>query len=126
MTRAVKDSQGRTWEIRLDVSAFKRIEKLTGIRIQNVTDGEMWERLASDPVAVVDVLYAAVKPQCDSLRLTDEAFGQAMTAGIIEQATDALIEELNDFFRDSPKAKVVETAKTLIRARNEALTNSGS
>lgn len=124
--RAVKDTQGRTWELRLDVAAFKRIERLAGIRLQDVMNAELWERLSSDPIAVVDVLYAAVKPQCDALRLTDEAFGQAMSAEVIERATESLIEELNDFFRGSPKAKLVEKAAELIRARNEALTNSGN
>jgi len=50
----------------------------------------------------VDVLYAICKPDADKQGVTDEEFGEAMAGDAIEQATEALLDEIVDFF---PSAK---------------------
>ena len=52
---------------------------------------------------LVDVLYAAVKPEADAKGVTDEEFGRAMSGDAIEMATTALLDEVIDFFPETKR-----------------------
>ena len=109
------DNAGRNWTVTLNVATLKRIRALTGIDLINIIsldehrkpNVELLERLSEDPILLVDVLYAACKPEADSQSVTDEQFGAAMAGDAIEHATNALLDELVSFFPD-PKRKVLQ------------------
>jgi len=113
--RTFHDNAGRNWTVTLNVATLKRIRALTGIDLINIIsldehrkpNVELLERLSEDPILLVDVLYAACKPEADSQSVTDEQFGAAMAGDAIEHATNALLEELVSFFPD-PKRKVLQ------------------
>ncbi len=100
------DNTGRTWTLSVTVGTIKRVRALCGVDLANIitiVPGEkpkvdLLEQLATDPVLLVDVLYAVCKPEADSRGVTDEDFGRAMAGDAIEFATGALLDEVIDFF----------------------------
>ena len=108
--KSFTDNNGRTWIIAVNVGSLKRVRALCNVDLANIITIEpgktpnvdLLERLASDPVLLVDVLYAVCKPEADAKNVSDEDFGRAMAGDAIELATSALLDEIIDFF---PEAK---------------------
>ena len=96
--RTFTDNAGRTWTIDVHVTAIKRVKSLTNVNLLDLGEGKLLEQLSSDPVLLVDVLYALCKPEADARHISDEDFGMAMAGDAIDHATTALLEELVDFF----------------------------
>ena len=104
------DHTGRTWILAINVGTIKRVRALCDVDLCSIISIEkngkpqidLLERLATDPVLLVDVLYAVCKTEADSRNVTDEEFGRAMAGDAIELATAALLDEMIDFF---PEAK---------------------
>jgi len=126
--RTFHDNAGRNWTVTLNVATLKRIRALTSIDLINIIsldehrkpNVELLERLSEDPILLVDVLYAACKPEADAQNVTDEQFGAAMAGDAIEHATNALLEELVSFFPD-PKRKVLQKILDANRRFGETL-----
>ena len=125
--KSFTDNLGRTWTLVVNVAAIKRVRALCGVDLNaivevdknNTPTAELLERLSTDPVLLVDVLYAVCKPECDRKNISDEDFGAAMAGDAIEQATSALLDEVVDFF---PTAKRAALQKILAATRRiEAL-----
>jgi len=116
------DNKGRTWEIEVTVATVKRVRALCRVDLNSIVEldknnkpsAELLERLSSDPVLLVDVLYAVCKSQADKLGVSDVDFGEAMAGDAIEHATTALLEEVIDFF---PEAKRLVMRKILSASR---------
>ena len=116
------DNKGRTWMLEVTVATVKRVRGLCKVDLNSIIEldknnkpsAELLERLSSDPVLLVDVLFAVCKPQADKLGITDEDFGEAMAGDAIEYATNALLEEIIDFF---PEAKRLVMRKILSASR---------
>jgi hypothetical protein len=60
--------------------------------------GNIFQRLQSDPMLLCDVLYIVCKEQADTAGVSDVDFGRAMGGDAIDDATDALLEALINFF----------------------------
>jgi len=71
---------------------------MVDVDLVGATDAQLIQRLAGDPVLLVDVIYALCKPQADERNITDEEFGRAMWGDVIDHATTAMLEALADFF----------------------------
>ena len=116
------DNKGRTWTLEVTVATVKRVRGLCKVDLNSIVEldknnkpsAELLERLSSDPVLLVDVLYAVCKPQADKLNITDEDFGESMAGDAIEHATTALLEEVISFF---PEAKRMVMQKILSASR---------
>jgi hypothetical protein len=109
--RSFVDTQSRRWTITVDVGAIRRVRALCGIDLLSIiafkeetqeANTDLLEKLSSDPVLLVDVLYAICKPDADAQNISDEEFGRALSGDIIEDATHILLDEVVDFF---PEAK---------------------
>ena len=99
--KSFTDSLGRAWTLVVNVATIKRVRALCGVDLNSVIEVEdgkpsakLLERLSSDPVLLVDVLYAVCKPECDRLGVSDEDFGSAMAGDSVDAATQALLELL--------------------------------
>jgi hypothetical protein len=120
--KSFTDNKGRTWTLEVTVATVKRVRALCRVDLNSIVEldknnkpsAELLERLSSDPVLLVDVLYAICKPQADKLGVSDEDFGEAMAGDVIEHATTALLEEVIDFF---PEAKRLVMRKILSASR---------
>ena len=107
--KSFTDNTGRTWALVVNVATIKRVRALCGVDLNSIVEVEdgkpsakLLERLSGDPVLLVDVLYAVCRPECEQKGVSDEDFGAAMAGDAVEQATDALLDEIVDFF---PAAK---------------------
>ena len=120
--KSFTDNTGRTWIIAINVGTIKRVRAICGVDLANIITIEagktpkvdLLERLAADPVLLVDVLYAVCKEEADTRKVTDEDFGRSMAGDAIELATVALLDEIIDFF---PEAKRRVFRKILDGAR---------
>ena len=120
--KTFNDNTGRSWTLSVTVGTIKRVRALCGVDLANIITLEpgkqpkvdLLERLASDPVLLVDVLYAVCKVECDAKNVSDEEFGAAMAGDAIEHATSALLDEIIDFF---PEAKRQAFKKILSATR---------
>lgn len=120
--RTFKDNKGRTWEIALNVWQMKRLRDTLGIDLVNVigtsADGsvkvDLIDRIANDPVLLVDILWVLCEGQAKSAGATDEDFGCSLAGDAIEDATRAFLDELVDFF---PGAKRLFLQKAVGLAR---------
>ena len=115
------DNTGRTWTLLVNVATIKRVRALCGVDLNSIIEVEdgkpttkLLERLSTDPVLLVDVLYAVCRPECGQKGVSDEDFGAAMAGDAIEQATSALLDEVIDFF---PEAKRLAFRKILSASR---------
>ena len=119
--KSFTDNLGRAWTLVVNVATIKRVRALCGVDLNSIIEVEdgkpttkLLERLSTDPVLLVDVLYAICRPECDSKSVTDEDFGAAMAGDAIESATAALLDEVIDFF---PAAKRLAFRKILSASR---------
>ena len=112
--KTFKDNAGRSWTVSVNVAAIKRVKSLLDVNLMEAVEGDLLEKLSTDPVLLCDVVYAICKPEADAQGVTDEQFGQAMAGDAIEHATTALLEELIDFF---PLAKRQVLHKALEKLR---------
>jgi hypothetical protein len=97
-----KDNAGRSWTIAINVYAVKHVKALIGVDLYGLIDKEFQslDRLLSDPVTLVDVIYCLCKDDADRLGISDQEFGRGIGGDSLERATDAFLEELTDFFPD--------------------------
>ena len=106
----------------VNVATIKRVRALCDVDLNSIVEidehnrpnTKLLERLSTDPVLLVDVLYAVCKPECDKNKVSDEDFGASMVGDTIDYATDALLDEIVDFF---PKAKRQAFQKILAATR---------
>lgn len=120
--KSFKDCNGKIWTFSVNVGTMKRVRaicdvdlyKIIEIDENNNPNSKLLERLSSDPVLLVDVLYAVCKPEADKIGMSDLEFGESMTGDTVEAATNALLDELVDFF---PEAKRQVFRRVLTAAR---------
>ncbi len=120
--KSFTDNQGRAWTLVVNVAAIKRVRALCDVDLNAIVEidkdnnpsTKLLERLSSDPVLLVDVLYAVCKPDCDQKNVSDQDFGAAMAGDAIDHATAALLDEIVDFF---PEAKRLAFKKILSATR---------
>lgn len=126
------DNTGRTWTLSVTVGMIKRVRALCGVDLANIITMEsgktpqvvLLERLASDPVLLVDVLFAVCKPEADAKGITDEEFGRAMAGDAIELAATALLDEIIDFFPEAKRKvfrKILDASRRFEARSKQAL-----
>ena len=112
------DNSGRTWTVQVNVETIRRVRAMVEVDLLDTAGGDVLERLITDPVLLCDVLYALCREQADGQGVTDEQFGRAMAGDAIDQATEALLEELSGFF-PSRKRRLVRAALQKLDALGE-------
>ena len=86
--KSFTDNKGRTWTLEVNVAAIKRVRGLCKVDLNSIVEvdsenrptAHLLEQLSSDPVLLVDVLYAICKPEADKLGVSDEDFLAFKTA----------------------------------------------
>lgn len=116
-----KDEAGREWEIKLNVSAVRRVRDTLNFDLLNIADESTIEKLIGDPVTLVDIVYVLCKEQADERKLTDEDFGRAMAGDAIDGATQALLDELVSF---TPNPRQRQNLGAMLAATREMMDRS--
>jgi hypothetical protein len=99
-----KDAVDRNWQVPVNVASVKRVKEALGVDLLQCTDAKanVLERLANDPVLLVDVLFILCQDQAATKEVTDVQFGESLWGEALDRATDAFLEALTDFF---PRAR---------------------
>ena len=114
MPESFKDNEGRTWELRLDFGAAKRVRALVGVNLLSPMkevepDGPpLLARLGEDDMLVIDVIFAILKPRADARDISDEQWAAAMGGDAMQEAHDAFYREYVNFFRSRGKPEAIQ------------------
>lgn len=92
------DNAGRTWELVVDPFDVKRIEarlkyNLLDVRLQD----ELLAPWLQNPVRIVDTLWLLCEEQAAKAGVSEPEFGRSLRGKLFD-ASQALLEELTDFF----------------------------
>lgn len=116
--RSFNDREGRAWQLTVDLPAAKRVRQATAFDVMTAD----FEKLSADPITLVDVIYCLCKQQADAAGITDEQFGRLLSSGdAINGATDALLEELSDFFPTGRREVAKEALARLREVESKAM-----
>ena len=96
-----QDAAGRVWHVRITVATVRRVQELLGLDLLQLAGGPLIAQLATDPSALVDVLYVVCKPQADAETISGEAFADQIAGDVIDAATEALLDAMVDFLPES-------------------------
>ena len=104
--RQFTDTKDRAWDVELNVRQMKRVRDILGIDLVNVIqagkDGavatDTLDRVANDPILLVDILWVLCEGQAKAAGVTDDDFGSSLAGDSIADATRAFLDELVDFF----------------------------
>jgi hypothetical protein len=103
-------SDGRQYEIAVNVGTVKRVRDLTGINLLGlVGDQKAVGQLFEDDVKFCEVLCAVVRPQLEAAGKSDDDFFAAINGDVIETAAEALLAEVVNFFQE-PRRTLLRTA----------------
>lgn len=91
-----KDAAGREWE--LDFSLGMAAKLKDELQVDVLDGGESLTKLATDPYTTANVLYLICEEQATKAGVSDEQFGRLLKGDTIDDATEALLAELVDFF----------------------------
>ena len=124
------DNKERSWTLSLNIATAKKVKDAVSFDLLSEDVGEMVGRLAVDPVLLCDVIFILVSDQAARNNITDEDFGESRAGEAIGKATEALLDEIVDFFPPR-KRKVLrmaldkmEEAEDLLMTRAEDLISS--
>lgn len=99
MTTTFQDDVGREWRMQLTAGGVRDCRELLSVDLCDLpVDIELVQRLRTDDVLLVNVIYVLCKPQADEAGVSDEAFGRSMGSAIAA-AEQAFWEVAQGFFR---------------------------
>jgi hypothetical protein len=93
------DKKGGIWTVEINHPSVKRCRQMLDFDPLEIFEKkEALARIESDPIFVVDVLYAVCKPQADEKGITTpEAFGELLSPESVEKGFAALLEGAASF-----------------------------
>lgn len=118
-----KDTEGRIWTLRITVAAIRRIKDIAGIDLGDFSvfgEGGPFSDLGSDSCRLVEIVYAAVKPEADILGVTMEKFMESFVGETVVKASEALLESLADFFPGSQGLLIRRALELSGKAKEDA------
>ena len=130
--RQFTDTKERVWDVELNVRQMKRVRDVLGIDLVNVIqagkDGavatDTLDRVATDPILLVDILWGLCEGQAKAAGVTDDDFGSSLAGDSISDATRAFLDELVDFFPGARRLylrKAVDLARKYAKESEEIL-----
>lgn len=120
--KTFKDSEGRPWEINLNIATVKRVRDLVNVdllKLDEAKDGNppLLTLLAVDIELLCNVVFACVKPKADERNVTDVQFGESLGGDAILAARSTFFDVLVDFFQSLGRtelAQAIQAQETLI------------
>lgn len=107
-----KDSLGREWTFSITVIEIKQLREQIQVDIlDTVSDkaDQMFAKLEADPILLVDLMSILLTDQIEKLGLDERGFAAGLVGEGIENAKEALIREIANFF-GPPRGNVILAA----------------
>ena len=119
-----RDGKNRLWEIEVELGMQKRIKRMLSHDIFDMENATFHSLMRYDPETAADVLFVAVKPQCDELGIDDIGFAEGCTGQALSDGVLAFYEALTSFFQRSAPTKE-KVLRALVLTLDETLTEAG-
>lgn len=118
-----KDEQDNKWTIELNVDGIRRVRSEINIDLVEVLDGKLLDKLGSDPVLLVDVLWVLHQEEAAKKdpKVDARGFAKAVAGDAIDRATEAFLEELTDFFPKRRRKRLQKVRKAANRMEEALL-----
>jgi len=108
-----KDVKDTEWAVRLDVSVVKDIRDKIGIDLHHLDEG-MLQKITDDDEVFVDLISIICSKQIDHEKLDANGFAERMVGDTLDEACNALMDELVFISRRSRRTVVAKAwEKTL-------------
>ena len=120
------DSQGRQFNIVIDVPTMKRIRDKTGVQLSSITDESSGtgEQIRKDAVLAAEILTAAITPQLEQMRIPPDEYLAQLRFDDIDKGITAIIESYVDFLPEKHQdlfKKAISKSKEKIQSKREEL-----
>jgi len=112
--RQFKDENGKPWTLTVNIGTVKKVRSLAKIDLLDLRDGNLFSDLAEDPIKLGDVLWVLCEEEAKTAGISELQFAAALAGDALEGATNALLEEIVDFF---PKPQREILRKALAKGR---------
>ena len=113
-----KDKTEREWDLRLNAPIVKDVKEQLGVKLTSFEEDPL-DKLSTDPVLLVDVLYLICKEQADARDMTSRQFGECLNPDL-EGVVEALLAAIVGFFPPGKRSAVLGT----LRANEKLVTDA--
>lgn len=120
-----KDCNGKNWEVSINIKTLKRVKNTLGIDLLDLSEGGDVTKLEKDIMLRCDVLYLVCQDECEKSGISDEQFGESLIGQAIEDAQDAFIEALINFYPPRQAEIMRETQRKVKVAQDKTLKMMG-
>jgi len=117
--KTFRDARDREWTVEVTVATVERVLAEADVDMLDTGDENVFLQMTTQPVRIVHVLYAVLKPQMEAKGLSCEEFADGMKGDAIARASEALTEEWLDFFPDPAERRALRTAMAKTKAFHE-------
>jgi len=116
---AFTDVQGRAWEVAVNYGAMRRVRESLSVNLMEVVGGELLQRITSDPVLLIDILYWVLKPQADERNISINDFAEIFDGDTVYNASMALRDSIINFFPKDKRAAAKRMVERVDRIADE-------
>ncbi len=96
--KTFQDADGRQWQIKLTLDSLERVEKATGVALDDIATNNPASLLAiASAVTLGNVLWHLVEPEAVKRGVLREQFADAMGGEQLDNARNELIQEQIEF-----------------------------
>lgn len=114
-------TDGTKFTLAVNMLTVKRVRELCGVNVLDILGtGEQLGGYVTDDVKLLEVICAVVRPQLKELDWSDDDFFSRCNGDVLAKATDVLLDEVADFFRE-PRKGLVKKALAKVRATMAAM-----
>lgn len=114
------DKNGETWDLELNIGTAMRLQSRLDINIENCIkldssqphDISLLEKITEDSTLLFNIIYVLCETQVRGRGLTQEEFAERFSGDTIAAATDALLDEIENFSRPA-KRKILKRLRQI-------------
>jgi hypothetical protein len=127
--RSFKDKEGKEWQVSVNLGLARKLKAELDIDLlSNSKEGNGFTKLAQDLEALAMALYQACEKQAKERNISDlDAFLSQFEGDSIQDASDAFLWAVIDFFPEARKREMMGKVMTEFRAlKDKALNLAGA
>ena len=126
-----RDTEGREWNLAVNVAAAKRARDHAGVDVMDLAadatrpEDSLLYKLYADPILMSSAVYQVCRPEAEQRGISEDDFCNAMAGDCLATARDTFIESTIAFFpnpRDRKRATAaIESLRAMIVKAHEIL-----